>query len=152
MIFWHWLILGIALILIELVAPGTYLLWVGLGALVTGVIVWLAPGLHWAYQAPIFAVLALGSAVAGKRVYVALAARQGDNSLNRRARHLVGGIHTLTTPIVNGTGRVHIGDGGWRVSGPDLPAGAKVRVVAADGITLQVEPVPPADADGGAAR
>ncbi len=143
MIFWHWLIVGVALILVELMAPGTYLLWIGLGALVTGGIVYLFPALHWAYQAPIFAVLAIAWAVVGRQVYGRLQKRGGDGAagLNRRAQHLVGTTHTLTAPIKDGIGRIHVGDGTWRVTGPDLPEGGRVRVVAVDGITLAVEPV-----------
>jgi membrane protein implicated in regulation of membrane protease activity len=38
-------------------------------------------------------------------------------------------------------GRVHRADAYWIVSGPDLPAGASVRIVGAEGMTLKVEAV-----------
>ena len=54
---------------------------------------------------------------------------RGDESdqplLNRRGEQLIGRIATLTEPIKDGRGRVRIGDTMWRVSGPDLPAGAQ---------------------------
>ena len=34
-----------------------------------------------------------------------------------------------------------LGDGVWRISGPDLAAGQKVRVIGADGPVLKVEAV-----------
>ncbi len=60
--------------------------------------------------------------------------------LNRRADALVGRIFTLEKPIVDGAGTVRIGDTVWRVNGPDVPAGSRVKVMRADAPTLVVEP------------
>jgi membrane protein implicated in regulation of membrane protease activity len=49
-------------------------------------------------------------------------------------------VATLREPIVDGHGRVQIADAYWDVLGPDLPAGARVRVAGADGMTLRVDP------------
>ncbi len=35
---------------------------------------------------------------------------------------------------------IRVGDSVWLVSGPDLPAGAPVRVTGQDGVLLLVEP------------
>jgi membrane protein implicated in regulation of membrane protease activity len=59
--------------------------------------------------------------------------------LNRRAESYVGRVFTLDKPIVNGTGAVRIDDTIWRVSGPDCPAGSRVRVASADGANLLVQ-------------
>ena len=59
--------------------------------------------------------------------------------LNRRADALVGRVFTLEKPIVDGVGTVRIDDTVWRVSGPDCPAGSRVKVVRADGASLAVE-------------
>jgi membrane protein implicated in regulation of membrane protease activity len=45
----------------------------------------------------------------------------------------------LNEPIRDGYGRLSLGDTVWRVAGPDLPAGQKVRVISADGAVLKVE-------------
>ena len=47
---------------------------------------------------------------------------------------------TLIDPIVNGRGSVKIGDSIWRVTGPELPWGAQVTVIGADGTLLKVVP------------
>ena len=60
--------------------------------------------------------------------------------LNQRAAQLVGRVVPLEQAIVNGQGRVQIADAYWNVSGPDLPAGTAVRIVASDGMNLRVEP------------
>jgi membrane protein implicated in regulation of membrane protease activity len=104
------------------------------------VLAYMAPGLGWEIHAVVFAVLSVVSAVVGRRVYARVLAAPSDQpGLNRRAARQVGNVHTLVTPIVDGSGRVKVGDTTWTVSGPDLPAGARVKVVAADGIVLKVE-------------
>jgi len=60
--------------------------------------------------------------------------------LNRRGEQLVGRVLELDTAIVDGRGRVKIGDAFWTVQGADLPVGSKVRVVAIDSMTLKVDP------------
>jgi membrane protein implicated in regulation of membrane protease activity len=54
---------------------------------------------------------------------------------------LVGRVFTLEKPIVDGFGTVRIDDTIWRVAGPDVPAGSRVRVVQADGANLTVAAV-----------
>ena len=46
---------------------------------------------------------------------------------------------TLDQAIENGVGYVRLDDSRWKVSGPDLPKGTKVRVTGADGTVLEVE-------------
>ena len=65
----------------------------------------------------------------------------GDSPfLNRRAEGYVGRIFTLDKPIVGGVGAVRIDDTVWRVTGPDCPAGSRVKVARTDGANLMVEP------------
>jgi membrane protein implicated in regulation of membrane protease activity len=45
----------------------------------------------------------------------------------------------LLEPISGGYGRARVGDSVWKVSGPELPAGTRVRVTGADGTVLTVE-------------
>ena len=138
--FWHWLSLGVALILVEVIAPGIFLLWIGLAALATGLAAFLLPGLGWEAQSLTFAVLSVAAAALGRLVYRRLGLATGDPLLNRRGQSLVGSVHPLATAIVDGRGRLKVGDASWMVAGPDLPAGTRVRVVAAKGTLLEVEP------------
>lgn len=142
-VFWHWLIAGILLIGAEALLPGTYLLWPGIAAFLTGMVAYMVPSLGWEIHAGIFAVLTVLAAVGGRRLYGRL--KQPASAaplLNKRAAQLVGTIHTLDTPILDGYGRMRLGDATWKVCGPDLPTGSRVKVVGADGIVLQVEPAP----------
>ena len=57
-----------------------------------------------------------------------------------RAHALIGKEFFLDEAIERGFGRIRVGDSVWRVAGDDLPAGAKVRVVAVeDGAEVRVE-------------
>ena len=51
---------------------------------------------------------------------------------------MIGQRYQLIEPIVNGRGKALVGDGQWLVSGPDLPLGSTVEVVAVEGTTLKV--------------
>lgn len=142
MTFWHWLILGFVLVALEVVVPGTFLVWPGLAAIITGVVAYSAPGLPWQALAALFAVLTVVSALVGRRLYARLREPvDGEPALNRRAQAFIGTTHTLASPILDGQGRMKLGDTTWKIVGPDLPTGARVRIVGVDGIALKVEKI-----------
>lgn len=134
---WGWFVIGGLLLVAEIFAPGTFLIWFGVAAIATGLIA-LGLDLGWQSEVVAFAALALVAVLTGRR----LAPKPGEHSdrpfLNRRAESYVGRVFTLDEPIVGGVGRVRIDDTVWRVEGPDLEAGRDVRVAAADGPTLRV--------------
>ena len=135
---WSWFILGVLLLAIEIVAPGTFLLWLGLSALMVGV---LSLAINWGWQAQLvaFSVLAVLS-VFGWWFLGRRSRPESDRPfLNRRAEAFVGRVFTLEKPIIDGSGTVRIDDTIWRVTGPDVPAGTKVRVARADGAILTVD-------------
>ena len=137
-----WWILALLLIAGELLLPGYFLLWIGLAAAVMGAVLWVDPTLGLLAQAILFGLLAFASCFAYARwVRPRLERRApGGERLNRRAEQLIGQRYELIEPIINGRGKARVGDGQWLVSGPDLPLGATVEVVAVDGSTLQVRP------------
>lgn len=138
--FWHWWILALALIIAETFLPGTFFLWMGVSALVMGVLAWLIPAMGWEIQVMLFAVLSL-VAIVGWRMYQRKHPDETDQpSLNRRGEQYIDRVFVLETAIENGFGKVRVGDSLWRVKGEDAAAGTKVRVTAADGIVLVVEP------------
>jgi len=139
LLFWHWWVLGLVLVVIEMIAPGFFLLWIGLAAGVTGVILAIAPGLGWQVQFLIFGVLAIGSVAAARYYFRRNPIVSDDATLNRRGSQYIGRVFSLDEPIVNGVGKVKVGDGWWRAEGPDLPAGERVKVVGVDGTMLKVE-------------
>jgi membrane protein implicated in regulation of membrane protease activity len=138
--YWHWWILALALIIAETVLPGSFLLWMGVSALVLGLLAWLAPGMGWETQVMLFAVLSLVSIV-GWRMWQRRHPDVSDQpTLNRRGEQYIGRVFVLETPIENGFGKVRVGDSLWRVKGADAPAGMRVKVADVDGVVLVVEP------------
>lgn len=137
-----WWIVALVLIAIEVIMPGYFMLWIGIGAAATGLLVLLMPGLSLMAQAIIFVLFAFAScAVYWYAVRPALhKGDKGDERLNRRGEQLVGGRYVLIEAIVNGRGKAKVGDGQWLVAGPDLPTGSTVEVVAVEGATLKVKP------------
>src|SRR3546814_9344160 len=59
-----------------------------------------------------------------------------DSTLNRRGEQYVGRVFFLAEAITNGRGTVKVGDSLWRADGPDLPAGARVRVTGLAGTAI----------------
>ncbi|MBD8899321.1 NfeD family protein [Rhodanobacter sp. DHG33] len=139
-----WWILALLLIAGEVMVPGYFLLWIGIAAAAMGVLLWLFPGLGLLTQAVLFAVLALAACLAYARWLRPRIERRvpGRERLNRRGEQMVGQRYVLIDPIVNGRGKVRVGDGQWLVSGPDLPLGSTVEVTAVDGTTLKVRAAP----------
>jgi len=135
---WNWLIFGIILMALELIAPGVFLFWLGLAALLVGL---LSFGFQpsWQVQILMFAVFATAAVPLWRRLARSnTSADTNSPFLNKRADALVGRVFTLEKPIVDGAGTVRIDDTVWRVAGPDAPAGSRVRIVQADGAKLTV--------------
>ena len=134
-----WWIAALVLIAAEMILPGYFLLWIGVAAGVMGLVTLVAPSLPAIAQAVVFALLALASCVVYWRYIRPLAEQRDDQPLlNRRGKKLVGEHFVLIEPIVNGRGKVKVGDGQWLAEGPELPAGSEVEVVSVDGTTLRV--------------
>ena len=145
--FWHWLILGVALAALEAVLPGIFLIWLGIAAIATGLILLplppllLLPAIPWQAQVAIFAVLSVVSVLIGVRFDQKSRKKLSGSFLNRRGHRHVGKELVLDTAIMGGAkGQVSIGDTVWHVTGPDLPSGARVRVTGVEGAALVVEP------------
>lgn len=136
---WSWVVAGLVLLALELVVPGGVLVWLGGAALATGGLSLLID-IYWPLQFVLFGVLALVA------IWLWLRTRKQERPtdrpyLNRRAERFIGHEAILDEPIRDGQGRIALGDTTWRVTGPDLEAGARVRVVDADGALLKVEAV-----------
>lgn len=138
---WNWLILGLILMALELLAPGVFMVWFGLAALLVGLVSFgFSPS--WQLQLLLFALFAVAAVPLWRRFARSNAQPPRDNPfLNRRAAALVGRVFTLEKPIVDGTGTVRVDDTVWRVTGPDAPVGSRVRIVHADGAQLTVSAV-----------
>lgn len=139
---WNWLVFGLVLLILEILAPGIFFIWLGLAALVTGALAFLfssTGAFGWQVQTVVFLVLSIIFALIGRRFLGARSNDDDEHLLNRRGEQLVGQRATLTDPIINGRGRIRVNDTMWRVKGPDLPAGTEVRIVGYDPVSLEIE-------------
>ncbi len=137
---WTWWIIGVLLLIGELLAPGVFLIWLGLAALCVGVIDSFLFDMSWHIEVTLFGALSLILLVAG-RPFVR---RRQDivtdqPNLNRRVYNYVGQTYLLQKDIVSGRGKLSIDDTLWDVRGPDLRAGTQVKVTGVEGQVLQVE-------------
>ncbi|TAI88208.1 NfeD family protein [Pectobacterium versatile] len=137
---WFWLSLGGLLLAAEMLGASGYMLWSGLSAVLVGLLTWVMP-LGWPLQGTIFAILTIVTALLWWYWLRKRTLSRPQSMLNQRGQQLLGLRATLTDPVINGFGRVNIGDSSWRVkSEQDLPVGTQVEVIAIDGITLHVRP------------
>lgn len=137
--FWDWLAFGTVLLILEVFGAGGYLLWIGLAAAAVGLLTYLLPDLPWAWQFFAFALLSLLTAVFWWRRQRSAAKPSDVPGLNRRGSEFLGRTFVLHEAIVGGRGKIRAGDTLWLVTGPELPAGAEVRVIGQDGVLLKVE-------------
>ncbi|WP_428698488.1 NfeD family protein [Stappia sp.] len=134
---WIWWIVGLLLLGLEVLAPGTFFLWFGLAAIIVGTLA-IVVDIPWQLALVLFGVLSVASMIAGRMVMSRKGNEGGDPNLNRRADRLIGREFVLAAPISNGEGTVGIDDTVWRVRGPDCPAGTRIAIAGVDGATLVV--------------
>lgn len=140
---WNWMALGMVLLVLEILLPGVFLLWIGIAALVVGtasLVLWKTSFWVWEVQVVVFLALSVIAAYAGRRIIGSGESQSDQPLLNRRSEQLIGRTATLKEPIAEGYGRIQLGDTLWRVTGPDMPAGSKVRVVSVKDSELVVTP------------
>lgn len=138
-VYWNWWLLGLTLILLEMLVPGVFLLWIGLAALGTGLVVMLLPELSGPWQWVLFTGLTVALLAVGWFYFRRHPPASANPLLNRRGQQYVGRVFTLNEPIVNGRGKLRVDDTVWKVEGADCPAGVQVRVTGVDGVMLRVE-------------
>ena len=134
-----WAALALLLFAAEAMAPGAFMLWLGLASAAVFLGVLLVPGIPLLAQVAAFVVLSFASIQVYRRWFRGREPQGDRPTLNRRTAALVGQVATLREPIVDGRGRVQIADAYWDVQGPDLPAGARVRIAGAEGMVLRVD-------------
>jgi membrane protein implicated in regulation of membrane protease activity len=135
---WNWLIVGVVLMGLEVLAPGVFLFWLGLAALLVGLISFIFHP-SWQVEILLFAAFAISAVPLWRQLARGDAGgSESDPFLNRRAEALIGRVFTLEKPIIDGAGTVRIGDTVWRVAGPDTPAGTRVKIVQVSGADLTV--------------
>jgi len=135
---WHWWILAVVLVILEVFAPGAFFLWLGIAAGVVGVLVYLVPSLGWEYQVLAFSLLSVISIIVWRKFFRAQPSDTDQPNLNRRGEQYIGRLFTLNEPIVDGLGKIRVDDSTWKIRGEDCPVGSQVEVTGVDGTILKV--------------
>lgn len=139
LVFWHWWILAGVLLILELTSPVFFFLWLGFAAAAVGFLLLVFPQIPIEGQLVLFAVLSVIAVLAWRKYREVHPPVSDQPLLNQRGEQYKGRVFTLEHPIVNGDGKVEVDDSTWRVKGPDLPAGTRVRVVGIDSVVFIVE-------------
>ena len=137
--YWHWLILAAILIILEVFAPGAFMLWIGIAAGVVGALLYFVPTMTWEYQFIVFSIAAVGSIIAWRSYRNKHPITTDEPTLNRRGAQYIGRTFTLDAPITNGIGKIRVDDSTWKIEGDDCPAGTKVKVVGLENTVFRVE-------------
>jgi membrane protein implicated in regulation of membrane protease activity len=143
MVFWHWIALGFELMVVELLVPSYFFLWLGIAALAVGAVTFIFPEMWLTHQWVLFSVMGI-AAFFVSRVLWNKKNKSLDQSvplMNKRTEQMIGMVVTLESTIENGHGMAKIGDTSWSVEGTDAPAGSHVKIVAANGTSLKIEKV-----------
>ena len=139
--FWHWLVFGIILIILEIFSPAAFFMWMGAAAGVTGLALLLIPDLSWEIQFVIFSVASIISILLGRTFFNRKDINIDDPTISQIESELVGNIYQVDKAIQNGAGRITVGESTWKATGADCDVGTKVKVVAINGSVLEVVPV-----------
>lgn len=136
---WTWWIIAVVLIILEVPAPGTFFLWMGVSAGIVGVALLLFSELTWELQLTLFAALSIVTILLSRRY---LQKNKGDHSkLSQRGKRYIGTTVTVVETITNGIGKVRIEDTLWRARGADTVIGQRVKIVAIEGATFEIESI-----------
>ncbi|MEN8180223.1 MAG: NfeD family protein [Pseudomonadota bacterium] len=136
--FWHWFVLAVVLVILEVFSPGVFFIWMGLAAGIVGLVLLAVPDLDWQYQLLIFALFSVTDILAARLILQRRPIKTDQPHLNRRGEQYSGRVFTLEEPIINGEGKIRVDDSTWKIHGADCPVGAQVRVTGVDGVVLQI--------------
>ena len=134
-----WGCAALGLVAAEVIAPGVFMLWLGIAAAGVFLLLVVFPELSLMWQALAFVGLSLALIPAYRHFLGSRDHATDQPLLNKRGAQLVGERVPLESAIVAGRGRVKIGDAFWTVLGPDMPAGTRVRVTSVESMNLHVE-------------
>ena len=140
-VFWHWWVLALFLLVVEILVPGFFFVWLAIAGFITGCLLWLLPSISMEVQLAVFSVLSVLAIVAW-RFYARKHPIVSDQPLlNRRGAQYIGRVFNLYEPIVNGQGKIKVDDSIWKVHGEDCDINTKVKVTAIRGTVFDVEKV-----------
>lgn len=139
LIYWHWFIAFLLLLILETIVPGAIFLWISIAAAMTGIIKFFVPSFGFAGQILFFAISSVVSVVGWRFYQHQRPASEPTVSLNLRGTELIGRRIKLQSPITNGQGKLQINGSLWTIEGADCPASTTVEIIGIQGTLLKVK-------------
>lgn len=138
-VYWFWLVVMAVFLLLELFSFSFFFFFWAMAALLMALLTFFVSDLSWTAQGFYFILFSVPCIYFWWRVGALWRRKITPSLLNVGGQRYVGRVFVLAEPIEQGCGRLQIGDSYWSIRGPDLPAGAKVKVSEVEGILLYVE-------------
>lgn len=138
-VFWYWFVLAVLFLVIEILTPGFFFLWMSAASVITGIIVLLFSSLSTDVQLMIFSVLTVIAIILWRIFGKKYVIKTDQPLLNQRGSQYVGRTFNLYEPIENGQGKIKVDDSIWKVHGQDCDIHTKVKVIACRGTVFDVE-------------
>ena len=137
---WHWLAFGLALLAMELFGTAGYFLWLGISALLIGMLLSLLP-MSWQFQWIAFAVFSLVTSwLWWRKQFNQDVCDDEHRELNQKQKQMLGQTVVIEEDIAPGRHRIKIGDGTWSAqTDHPIPAGTLIEVTQVNGIILTIE-------------
>lgn len=139
---WHWIVLGLCLSIAELAIPAFFIVWFGIGAIVVGLLLLMAPDLAIATQLLVWAVVS--SILVG--IWFRYLKPRTITAVGTSAANVTGEVGILVSDLCPNTrGQVRfqkpvLGSDLWECyADASIKAGERVRIVAVEGSFIKVE-------------
>jgi membrane protein implicated in regulation of membrane protease activity len=139
--FWYWWVLAFVLLILEMLTPGFFFMWLAVSGFITGLLVWLFPALSINMQVLLFSVFSVLAITAWRFYGKKLSLATDQPLLNKRGAQYIGRVFNLHEPIENGQGKIKVDDTIWKVQGEDCDIHTKVKVTGIRGTVFDVEKV-----------
>ena len=133
----HWLVFGLALVIVELFLWSMFLLWIGASAITISIVFYLYPEVSWELQALSFILLSAISTFLAKKYFPV---KTVDDELSINAKSHIGKECTVVS-IENSIVKVRLGESLWFAKGCEMSVGQKVQIVDVKSSTFIVEPL-----------
>ncbi len=140
-VFWNWWVIALVLLVVELLAPGFFFLWMAFSGFVTGCLLLILPFISFEWQLSFFSVLSVLAISVWKHYGKKHPIVSDHPLLNKRGDQYIGRVFSLYKPIENGEGKIKVDDSIWKVHGQDCDLNTKVKVIGVRGTVFDVEPV-----------
>jgi membrane protein implicated in regulation of membrane protease activity len=132
----HWLVFGLALVIVELFLWSMFLLWIGASAITISIVFYLYPEVSAGLQVLSFVLLSAVSTFLAKKYFPV---KTVDDVLNLNAKDHIGKECTVVS-IENSIVKVRMGESLWFAKGCEMSVGQKVQIVDVESSTFIVEP------------